>query len=796
MSDPAELYDLLEFNKILQLLSRFVMSDFAKTHIEEIHFVRDKKTIEILLTEVTELRDLIEHDEPFPLDSYDDIRHDLNAAAVPGHFLQPAALVRVIRVLSVAAKVRAYLSKRRKSSPLLWVHAEKITELKHIQREVQRNIDLKTLEVKDSASDRLSQLRKAISHAEQNVRAVVEKALKTYSAKGYLQESLMTFRDGRFVLPLKLDYKGQVKGLVIDESASGATLFIEPFESVEINNKIRRLKIEERREIERILQELTARLRPEIENIRHNLMALSQLDFIQAKALFARELNCSQPALNDHNLIHIREGRHPLLVMRDHGGEKVVPLNLKIGDGFHTLVITGPNAGGKTVALKTIGLFCLMVQTGIPVPVSPDSQMAVFETVFADIGDFQSIEQDLSTFTSHMQKMKTILQSAGSKSLVLVDEIGVGTDPEEGSAIAVAFLEELNRRHVISIVTTHHGALKEFAYNTGGVENGCMDFDVETLQPTYRFRVGIPGSSYAIEIAKRSGISEPVLARCRELVGAEKGKLENLIGELERHVSESEKLTEKMNVEKTRQQGLAKLYKERYEKLKRYEKSLKAKAAAEADEILQLANARIERAVKEIKEGHASQEAIKRAKKTVADEKAKIAVARAEINADEPEPDLAPLQKVDLGEHVYWRRQNSHGKVISGVDGAGKVLIEVDNFKFRVPLGELQLSTMPEEPQRQKRRTSVKIETSPKSDVLPEISLRGQSLEEAIANTDKFLDDALLAGWQTVRIIHGKGAGILRKGIADFLKSHPRVKSKKMGAWNEGDIGVTVVELD
>jgi len=446
------------------------------------------------------------------------------------------------------------------------------------------------------------------------------------------------------------------------------------------------------------------------------------------------------------------------------------------------------------VALKTVGLFALMVQSGLPIPADPDSKLPVFENVFADIGDFQSIENDLSTFSSHMSKAKMILQNASGASLVLIDEIGVGTDPDEGAALAVAILEELTRRNCMTLVTTHHGALKTFAYDTPGVENGSMEFDIETLEPVYRFRAGIPGSSYALEISKRLGIAEQVLARAKELIGSEKGKLETLILELERKLQESQKMSEQLQIEKSRLEGLTNLYKERYESIKRDEKKLKEQALKESQDILKNANAIIERTIKEIRESQAEQDAIREAKKRIAHEKSKIARSFEELERESSAPaDDQEKAEMRVGEDVFWKDQNKVGTIVAVQDGSDKALVQVENFKFWVPGDELFKSQKTAEAS--KPRGSVKIQTSEKSDVLPEIDLRGQTLDEAVANVDKFLDDALLAGWQKVRIIHGKGTGVLRKGIGDYLSDHARVKSKQMGAWNEGDIGVTEVEL-
>jgi len=356
---------------------------------------------------------------------------------------------------------------------------------------------------------------------------------KVYSGKGYLQDDLVALKDDRHTFPVKSQYKNIVKSLVHDQSSTGATLFIEPLESIELNNEITRLKVDENRKIERILKNLTNLVHKDLPGIEQSITVLAQLDFIHAKAIFSRNLTCTQPALNENNYIRISNGRHPLLLLHKDKAEDVVALDLKIDENIQTVIITEPNTDSKTVTLKTVDLFSLMMQSGMPIPADPDSNMPIFENIFVDIGDFQSIEQDLSTFTSHMQKVHTILENASKRSLVLVDEIGIGTDPDENASLAVAFLEELTKRNCLTIMTTHHNALKSFAYETPGVENGSMEFNIETLQPVYKFRIRVPGSSYAIEIANRLGISKSVLNRSRELLGTEKSNLEKLILELE-----------------------------------------------------------------------------------------------------------------------------------------------------------------------------------------------------------------------------------------------------------------------
>lgn len=794
MSNLAELYTLLEFDKILNIIKQFAISSLGIEKLEQMEFMTHKNEIEVALLEVSEFREILDYDDPFPLDQIWDISKDLEIANIEGNFLSAESLVRVSQALTTSWRVRSYLQKRSDRYTYLWTYAEKITGFKHIEQEINAVIDFQNFEIKDSASPKLNKIRKEIKRAEQNARKVVENLFKTYAEKGYLQEALVTLRNGRLVLPVKWEHKGKVKGLVHDHSTSGLTFFIEPFDSVELNNEIQRLRGEESREIEQILRNLTNLVRDELQGIFQNLNVLAHLDFIQAKARFSKELNCSKPALNEQNLIEILNGKHPLLILRKDGNGEVVPLDLKIGGDFNTLVITGPNAGGKTVALKTVGLFALMIQHGIPIPAAPDSQMPVFQKIFADIGDLQSIEQDLSTFTSHIKRIQNIAENADNCSLVLVDEIGVGTDPEEGAALAVAFLEQLTQRGGLTIVTTHHGALKSFAYDTPGVENGSMEFDVDTLQPAYKFRLGIPGSSYAIEIAKRLGLADNILEHSRQLLGSEKGKLEHLLLDLEKKIQEYAKLTEDLKIEKTRLQGLTKLYQEHYESIRKEENALKEKALEDSQKILKQANAAVEQAIREIREKQAEREAIHRAKQIIKQEKAKISQAFKRIATKEIEPKIMAPAQLQVGEEVFWKKQNAYGKIVSEPDSSGKALIETGNLKVRVPISELFV--VEKKKQNTRPLGHVSIHTETKSNLLPELDVRGLSLDEAIMQVDKFLDDAILAGWTQVRVIHGKGTGVLRKGISEYLENHPKVKSKKFGAWNEGDIGVTIVELD
>lgn len=794
MKPHAELYRSLEFDKIVAHLKQFALSPMGRELCDRLPYFTEIPAMEQALDETLELREALEHDDPFPLSDVHDLREAFRNAEVKGNYLSPESLVRVAQTLRTGARVRGYLKERQDNYPRLWKHAEELSDQRDLVRETNRAIDFETFEVKDSASPKLKAIRREIVQTEAKCRRVVEELFKKYSKQGLLQEDVITLREGRLVLPVKLGSKSSIPGLVHGHSASGSTLFVEPFEAVELNNHVSRLRGEETQEIERILRELTSQIRQRLPELQGDLTVLAALDFIHAKARFALELGCERPRVTPQRVVEIIQGRHPLLMLREGGSERVVPLDLKIGDGFRILVVTGPNTGGKTVALKTVGLLTLMTHSGLLIPAHPDSTIGAFDTIFTDIGDLQSIEQDLSTYSSHIKRLREVLERADAASLVLIDELGAGTDPEEGAALATAILERLKSMGCATLVTTHLGALKVFAHEAEGVENGSMEFDVQTLQPRYRFRPGMPGSSYALEIAQRLGIPDEVLHRARVWMGTAKGNMEKLLLEVQEKMQEYTQLKNELEVEKARLDGLMKLYRERAEAIKKEERTLKEKALHDAQEIVRQANAAVEQAIREIREAQASREAIAAARRKLEAQRTKIAEELQNIDVPETQPEDRPPPEPRVGLRVVWKPHNSEGTIVGEADASGKVLLQIGNFKFRVPVEELyEASGEADAPD--KRRGQVRVQVDAKSDTLPEIDVRGRRLDEAVSEVDKFLDDAVLAGWREVRIIHGKGTGALRKGISDFLQDHPRVKNKRFGAWNEGDVGVTMVEL-
>jgi DNA mismatch repair protein MutS2 len=783
---------LLEFDKILEQIAGVALCPISVEQIRALRPSNQAGQIQRRLDELTEMRALLDFDENFPLSSLADLRPALQHLRIANRSLEIRQLIEIAQFLAGARRVRGYLLTRRGKYPLLAEIAQPLTPLQDVEAAIENAINVTDGSVKDSASPVLARLRREIRRATAEARARLQSIVKKLAARDMLQEEVITFRDGRLVLMLKDEYRHRVPGLVHDESASGRTLFVEPMESVEMNNRIRQLQSAEREEIERILLELSNRLRLHLPKVQENLTRLVQLDAIHAKAHFSRQLDGAAPQLQKDGRLKLAGARHPLLLLSSKKARaQVVALDLELGGEMVTLILTGPNAGGKTVTLKTVGLLSLMALCGLHIPAQPDSQIPIFRRIFVDIGDRQSIEEDLSTFTSRLARLVEILQQTREGDLVLIDEIGSGTDPEAGAALAIAVLQELTRRRCTTLVTTHHGALKSFAHETPGVANGSMAFDRDTLRPTYQFRPGVPGASYAFEIAERLGLQKDVVEAATQLVGKEKGNIESLLAELEAKLAEQRQSAEKLKLEETRFTALAKLYEERVNALKAQERELKQKALAESEAVLHRANAAVEKAIREIREQAASREAIQSAKQELQAVQQEIAQEKKSLPAEAPVAE-APLQEALPGMRVKWLKQNAVATVLEAPDSSRRVLVEVGMLRARVPLSELRLH----ESAWQTRLESLpKISGTDTPATLPEIDLRGMRVDEALTAVDKFLDDALLAGWNEVRLIHGKGTGALRQSISNFLKKHPQTQRFHEAAMGEGDYGVTVVEL-
>ncbi|HHM23519.1 MAG TPA: endonuclease MutS2 [Bacteroidetes bacterium] len=779
-----QLYSSLEFDRILEIVSGYAACRLGKQRVLALEPIADRDRLSLRLREVAEMTAAVRYDDAFPIHGYRDVRSSLKKASHEGSMLPIEELIEISQTLEVSGAVHRYLGSRAKKYPALHRYFHTIHSFASVVREIARVIDFSSNEVKDNASPELRSLRRQLRQEQERVRTRLAQLVEQY--KDFLQEPIITIRDGRMVIPVREDSKGRVPGFIHDRSSSGATLLIEPMPVFELNNRIRELQIEERREVERLLRQLTELVRERVQDIQESLQTLAELDALHAIGRFAAEWDAAVPRLSDR-VLQLIQGYHPLLVIKHGGRERVVPLDVTLGEDFTLLVITGPNAGGKTVALKNIGLSALMVQCGLPILASEESRIPVFDRIFVDIGDQQSVEQDLSTFSAHVARLAEILNSATKNSLVLIDEIGTGTDPAEGAALAMAFLERIREIGALTVVTTHQGALKAFAHRLKGAENASMAFDEESLQPTYRFRVGIPGSSYAFEIATRLGLPQRILRRARELVGSAHHRLEEFILELEQKLNRYQRLLADAEIKKSELEALTKLYRERYQALQKEEKRLKRKAAEESKAILERANAVIEEAVREIRARQAQKDSIKEAR-------ARVEAVRNEVEEqleEFREEDLATGELPKKGDLAFWAEMNVTGEVVTDPDEKGQVWLEVGDLKLQIPLEKLRKAASGAK--RPKAAPAKHVETP--RDLRTEIDLRGLTMDEARPVLEKYLDQAYLAGLDQVRIIHGKGTGALRKKVQEYLRSHPKVAEFHFAPWNEGDTGVTIVKF-
>ncbi|MBN1154116.1 endonuclease MutS2 [candidate division KSB1 bacterium] len=784
-------FETLEFDKVLHHIEHYAISPLGLELISAIKPLRDQNDVIDQLDKVTEFRVILDFDDPLSMYGLSDIRSSLEKTRIPGSHLSIEKIAEIHTNLVVFRKVSEYFSRRREKYPLLSEIAAKILPFKSIEKEINRCIDLDSMEIRDNATPALAQIRRSLISLQHSIRKRMDTLMKQFSSKNYLQENVVTLREGRLVLMVKSESKSRVKGVIHDQSATGATLFVEPLEILDMNNQVRALLIDEEREIEKILISLTAQIAEEIDPINMSLTHMAMMDFMNAKARFSAEISGNQPLINENGYLHFIDARHPLLLI--HKGNRrdaVIPLNLAIGDSYTTLIISGPNAGGKTITLKTIGLLSLMLSCGLHIPVDPNSDLFIFNSIYSAIGDEQSIENDLSTFSSHIEKLKYIVDNATSQDLVIIDEIAAGTDPEEGAALAISILEKLTAMGCVTVVTTHLGALKVYAHERDRVENGSMEFDGETLQPTYRFRSSIPGSSYAFEIGQRYGLSDEIINRSRELVGIDKNRMENLLIDLDKKITTYQSRLNEMSIKQTELDALLKFNQVRKQELLTNEKTFKQRAVIESENIISTAKSAIEKAIREIKEKEASHEAIKYAQQLIKEQQQKLQRYKKELQSLERDEPESGLKTASRGMSVKWVPYDKHGTVLSDVDSAQRVLIETDGIRIKVPLSEL---TETKKPGRRKSVVNVNVDHNPNCSF--EIDLRGMNADEAIAATDKFIEEAILGGLNQVYIIHGKGTGVLRTKINQFLETHEHVKMKRLADWNQGGTGVTVVEL-
>ena len=718
-----------------------------------------------------------------PAEGFPDLRGCLKRVHA-ALYLSPGELLGVARCLKAIRLCKEALESA-EDCPLLGNLAQWLQAHRSIEEEIGRCIAGEE-EISDGASPALLRIRRSMRIANDRVRERLGNMIRSATFQKYLQEPLVTIRNGRFVLPVKQEYRQNVPGLIHDQSGSGATLFIEPTAVVELGNEYKKLLGEEEEEIQRILSELTALCAPYSQDILEGLGILGQVDLAFAKARLGREMEGVQPEMDQQGFLRIIKGRHPLIPK-----EQVVPIDVWLGEEFTTLIITGPNTGGKTVTLKTVGLFALMAQSGLFIPAQTGSRLPVFQAVYGDIGDEQSIEQSLSTFSSHMTNIVEILKQADAGSLVLLDELGAGTDPVEGAALAMSILEELHSRGCRTVATTHYSEIKAFALTRAGMENASMEFDVDRLCPTYRLFIGIPGKSNAFEISKRLGMEERLIEKAREYLKNEDVKFEDVISGAEAQRRQAE---EERRLAAAERDATAKLREEMEKQRARLEgerETLRAKAREDSRRLVNETREEMEKLVAAIRaipglDQRAADRVIQRSRDALRKREADLAEP---LEKKPQDPGAAPKQ-VRPGETVRILSLDQKATVLSPADAKGEVQVQAGIMKLTVKLKDLRLiqDTAPT-----KGVGKVQLDTQRQGGL--ELDVRGKLVDEAILEVDRYIDNCLMSGLDQVSIIHGKGTGALRAGIQDYLKRDKRVKSYRMGAYGEGDAGVTVVTL-
>jgi len=771
----------LEFDKVIERVSQLAVTDLGRGQVLKILPTTDRAMIRQELRRVSEMKELLIAEGSVPLDGTKNVLASLRKIAVENQVLTIQELLDIGSTLRTSHTVHAFLSKRKQQYPDLAGFVDLLFIDKVAEFNIEQALDDQGF-VKDSASKELRQIRRDLTAASDALRTRLEAILRKVSKQNFLQDEILTTRDGRMVIPVRVEHKTHVAGFIHSSSASGQTVYIEPAETLDLNNALRELQLGEQREIHRILLELTKQVQEIREPMETSLKTLVEIDVLVAKAKYSIEIAGNPPRLAEKPFIKLVQARHPVLLQR-HKREEVVPLDLTIGDSTTTLLITGPNAGGKTVTLKTVGLLTACTMAGLHIPAASESEVFAFDRMFVDIGDDQSIETDLSTFSSHLINMKETMEQVNDRSLVLIDEIGAGTDPAEGAALAAAVLTVLHDRMAITIATTHDGFLKAFAHESDGMNNASMEFDQHSLRPTYRFRTGVPGSSFAFELAERIGIARNVLDNAKVHVGVEKTTLETLILELER---QSQALSNQLFESRTERERLANLVQEYESKTVQWKKDaaeLKRKAISEARDLVRSAKATIEQSIKEIRESQARPEVVRVARHSLQE------MTESLYRHEETEhPEDVATEDLEVGDKVRLRDGTQIGEITH--IQKEHATVSWGNAKMRV-----RLSNLVKQDASQNVGYPMPRSDLPHIEAKNEIDLRGLLGDEAVNQVEQFLDNAIVSGLHRVDIIHGKGTGALRKRVTEFLKTCPHVKSFRLGEWNEGGTGVTVVEL-
>jgi len=795
---PADFEQRIGFDKIRELLKEQCTSTLGQTVVDKMSFLSHFDKLKKLLLQTDEFKDIIQSGEYFPNSNYIDVSSFIKRAKVNGSFFSEEEFYQLKLSLKTILECISFFDTYEEDYPQLYDLRKNVALDKTLYKAIDEKIDDKG-KLKNNASRELSNIRSSIFKVQAQLRSVVEKIYRQASQNGHTPEDAsITIRDGRLVIPVLTEYKKRIKGFIHDQSATGQTLFIEPAEALEMNNEVRELEYKERREIAKILTALTAQVKPELDALDRAYKFLAVVDFIRAKARFSIKIDAYLPELVDKRMLVLNKASHPLLKLSlEKQGKKVVDLSVKLNPDSRILIISGPNAGGKSVSLKTIGLIQYMLQNGLLIPAMPDSQCGIFKNLFIDIGDQQSIENDLSTYSSHLQNMKHFLDGANKQTLFLIDEFGTGTEPRFGGAIAESILEELYKAKAFGVITTHYDNIKNFAEKYPNVLNGAMKFDVKNLSPLYELEIGKPGSSFALEVAEKMGIANAVIKSAKSKIGTERVNYDKMLNALGKEKRSLELQLRDIKGRESQLEETVKEYEELNNFLNEQKKNIIFEAKREAKSIIQEANKRIEQTVREIKESKAQKEVTQQAREQLKAFDKKVTPTKEEQESRASKNDEFKEAKgaIQNGDFVRIKGQTAIGEVLSVGNKEAEILL--GELKSKVKLNRLQRMSKSEAKKEKKRSFAASstgmIERS--TNFSQQVDVRGMRAEEAIAAVDKFIDDALVLGYNEVSILHGRGDGILRKILRDYLRQYNYVKTLKNEHEERGGDGITLVTL-
>lgn len=771
----------LEFHKIIEQLTAQAETSLGKEKAAKLTPSSNFEEVVQMQEETDEAVQIIRLNKTIPLGGISDIRPSLSRSVIGG-ILSASECLDVANTIYAGRQVKKFMDSLEEEFPILEQLADRIVSLRELEQFIKMRID-EHGHIMDSASDKLRGIRASIRSLESKIRDKMENYIRTNSK--LLSDSIITIRNNRYVLPVKQEHRSTIGGIVHDQSSSGQTLFMEPRAIVDLNNRLHEASLKESQEEERILAEISDKIAAEEAVLQENIKVLAHIDFIYARAKLSVSMKAAKPKMNEQGIIKMKQARHPLIPQ-----DEVVPNDIELGKSYTSIVITGPNTGGKTVTLKMVGLCTLMAQSGLQVPALDGCELAVFNEVFADIGDEQSIEQSLSTFSSHMTNIVSIMKNVDHRSLVLFDELGSGTDPQEGAALAMAILDEVVSRNARVIATTHYPELKAYGYNRKNVVNASVEFDVDTLKPTYRLLIGVPGRSNAFEISKRLGLDASIIHNAKELIGTDTKTVDNMIASLEASQIAAEKDYEKAHEVLLEAEQLHQDLKKQWNEFLKQRDALFKKTEEKAEKALKKAREEAELIVAEIRnmktEAELKEHEWIEAKKML-EEARPVLVKEKKQDAKPVSKNSKPLKP---GDEVKLLSMNQKGEVLEQVSEQ-EYLVQVGIMKVKVKRNELERLG------KRKQQDTSPITTIKGSNyhVKPELDLRGERYEDALHQLEQYIDDALLAGYSRVSIIHGKGTGALRKGVQDFAKKHPRIASQRLGESGEGGSGVTIIEL-